>query len=77
MQLHPLLLIRDSVSANKKNATLCHCKINISTIKIGHEVNKYRIMSARKVEKDINSSVQESHWTSCDTSVSVFRDLVN
>ena len=38
MQLHPLLLIRDSVSANNKNATLCHCKITISTIKIGHEV---------------------------------------
>jgi hypothetical protein len=44
----------NSVSANKKNATLCHCKINISTIKIGHEVNKYRIMLARKVEKDIS-----------------------
>jgi hypothetical protein len=44
---------------------------------VGHEVNKYRIMSARKVEKDISSSVQESYWASCDTSVYVFRDLVS
>jgi hypothetical protein len=44
---------------------------------VGHEVNKYRIMSARTVEKDISSSIQESYWASCDTSVSVFPDLVN
>jgi hypothetical protein len=60
-ELHPLLLIKDSVSVNLKNAILCHCKINISTIKIGHEVNKYRIMSARKVEKDISSSIKGNH----------------
>ena len=65
MQLHPLLLIRDSVSANKKN--MQHYVI------VGHEVN----MSARTVEKDISSSIQESYWASCDTSVSVFPDLVN
>jgi hypothetical protein len=40
---------------------------------VGHEVN----MSARTVEKDISSSIQESYWASCDTSVSVFPDLVN
>ena len=64
MQLHPLLLIRDSASANKKN--MQHYVI------VGHEVNKYRIMSGRTVEKDISSSIQESYWASCDTRTKLY-----